>query len=363
MTWNCRSRRSAWRTACGVRAEQLAASGKRPLQTGQTGCYDETGQAIPCPDCGQDGSFRSGLAWPVPRFKPAGATVDDLLTGLTWTAHANPAEYPLPWGDALDFIRGMNTRADNGFNDWRLPNRRELRSLISYQTRRPALPTQHPFVGVFFGWYWTSTTAAINPAYAWYVHMDGARMFYGRKDQDCLVWPVRGESSVLPGTGQRVCYDQAGQVLPGPDPVQDGAGNSGRSWLAERFSPVGETVLDRMTGLEWLRLASLSGEEVNWVEAFQLVSALNGQTPDKSRPWRLPNINELESLTDCSRHKPALPANHPFLGVREVYWSATTSFYEPAWAWALYLDKGALGVGVKRARNFHAWPVRDGVSM
>jgi hypothetical protein len=339
---------------------QSAVPGHGFLQTGQTGCYDEAGRAIPCQGSGQDGSFRSGLAWPVPRFNPVGAVVDDLLTGLTWTADANPAEFPLSWGEALDYVRAMNARGEHGFSDWRLPNRRELRSLVSYQTRRPALPERHPFAGVFLGWYWTSTTAAINPAYAWYVHMDGARMFYGRKEQDYLLWPVRGGSSVLPGTGQRACYDQAGRKLPDPDPVQDGAGWTGIPWPAERFIPAGDGVRDRLTGLVWLRLASLSRGEVSWAEALRLVSTLNAELPGNAPLWRLPNINELESLVDCSQHSPALPAGHPFLDVREVYWSSTTSFFEPDWAWALYLGRGALGVGVKRARNFHVWPVRDG---
>ena len=343
-------------------SEKLAGPGQNLVQTGQTGCYDESGHAIPCRDSGQDGFFRSGLAWPVPRFRRTGQTVADLLTGLTWTAHANPAEFPLTWGEALDFVRTMNAREEHGYSDWRLPNRRELRSLISYQARRPALPEQHPFSGVFLGWYWTSTTAAINPAYAWYVHMDGARMFYGRKDQDCLFWPVRGKSIVLAETGQRVCYDQAGHKLSEPDSLQDGAGFSGRSWPTERFIPAADTVLDRLTGLEWLRMASLTRAEVNWIEALRLVLALNAELPGNARIWRLPNVNELESLVDCSAHSPALPGNHPFFALREVYWSSTTSFFEPAWAWALYLNKGALGVGVKRAGNFHVWPVRDGAA-
>ena len=32
--------------------------------------------------------------------------------------------------------------------------------------------------------------------------------------------------------------------------------------------------------------------------------------------WRLPNINELESLVDCSAHSPALPHGHPFRDVQ-----------------------------------------------
>jgi hypothetical protein len=44
--------------------------------------------------------------------------------------------------------------------------------------------------------------------------------------------------------------------------------------------------------------------------------------------WRLPSINELETLVDCSRHNPALPDGNPFTHVRDGYWSSTTSIFE-----------------------------------
>ena len=78
-----------------------------------------------------------------------------------------------------------------------------------------------------------------------------------------------------------------------------------------------------------------------------------------SSDWRLPNINELESLLDCGMHSPALVAGHPFVALQDVYWSSTTSLYEPDWAWALYLDKGAVGVGQKMQAKFHMWAVRS----
>ena len=274
--------------------------------------------------------------------------------------NANLLEFPLTWKEALDFVRDMNEQSSLGFSDWRLPNRRELRSLASYQTKRPALPKAHPFHNVFRGWYWSSTTAAINPAYAWYVHMDGARMFYGNKTQDCFVWPVRGTSSFLPETGQHLCYTEQGDVLEEQDPVQDGGMSTGISWPAQRFQVRDTSVMDRLTGLEWLRRAALSDEVVSWPEALDLIRKLNERNASADRQWRLPNVNELESLVDCSQHAPALPVAHPFTSVREVYWSSTTSYFETDWAWALYLVKGALGVGVKKDRNFHVWPVRDG---
>ena len=35
--------------------------------------------------------------------------------------------------------------------------------------------------------------------------------------------------------------------------------------------------------------------------------------------WRVPNIIELESLTDMARHSPALPDDHSFNDVQEFY--------------------------------------------
>jgi hypothetical protein len=121
---------------------------------------------------------------------------------------------------------------------------------------------------------------------------------------------------------------------------------------------MGDAVIDRLTGLCWLRTADLTGRQVTWSQALAAVADFN-QNAKGSDVWRLPNINELESLVDCSTHSPALPAEHPFRDVREGYWSSTTSMFEPDWAWALYLSKGAVGVGQKWGAHFFVWMVRD----
>lgn len=160
-------------------------------QTGQTTCHDPSGVTVSCTGSGQDGEFRRGIPWPEPRFEIRGEIVLDRLTGLYWMRNATPGELPITWREALAFVAGMNRERALGFSGWRLPNRRELCSLVSHQTRRPALPEGHPFINVFAGWYWSATSAAGAPAHAWYVDMDGGRMFYGGKDQSFLVWPVR----------------------------------------------------------------------------------------------------------------------------------------------------------------------------
>jgi hypothetical protein len=174
------------------------------LQTGQTTCHDTLGHELPCTGTGQDAEFKKGGPWPETRFEKEDGTVLDLLTGLIWTKNANMTELPVMWQEAFDYISKLNSDMAFGYSDWRLPNRRELRSLLSHQTKNPALPSGYPFQNVFLGWYWTSTSAAINTSYAWYIHMEGGRMFYGHKEQSFLLWPVRGQGlRSSPGHGSK----------------------------------------------------------------------------------------------------------------------------------------------------------------
>lgn len=329
------------------------------LQTGQYSCYNSKGLEIDCSGSGQDGEYLIGTALPEFRFLEQEQVVHDLATDLVWTKNANPNDFPLSWQDALDLIKQYNVENFLGYNDWRLPNRRELRSIMGYQSRKPSLPKGHPFNNVFLNWYWSSTTAAIDPAYAWYVHLEGARMFYGRKDQFYLVWPVRGNpASVLARTGQQLCFDCLGNTINCTDSGQDAGLAIGIEWPESRFEKNSEIVHDTLTGLDWPVCADASrGEPVNWREALELIQDFNKKSYMGVNTWRLPNINELESLVDCSQHTPALPIHHPFNDYQEGYWSSTTSFFETDWAWVLYMHKGACGVGHKPGKEFFVWPV------
>ncbi len=280
--------------------------------------------------------------------------VRDCRTGLIWPRNAMLLEFPLSWPEALTAVADMNEHRRFGRSDWRLPNRCELRSLIDHREKRPALAAAHPFLSVYHGWYWTSTTAAIAPAYAWYVHLEGGRMFYGNKQDYYWLWPVCGTPETVLQTGQQQCCDERGRFIDCRGTGQDGALRVGVAWPDPRFVPAGDGFLDRLTGLIWHARADLYPTCPGWNEAR---SAVADQAEKTGRPWRLPTITELETLVDASAHSPALPTKHPFSGVGDTYWSSTTSGFDDAWAFALYLQKGAIGVGHKRTAGFSVWPV------
>ncbi len=325
------------------------------IHTGLERCYDMYGREIPCQGTGQDAAFKLGVPWPAPRFSVLSHDlVRDELTNLEWSRKANFFDFPLTWQETLDEIKKLNREGFDGYSDWRLPNRREMRSIISHGQRKPALAEGHPFTDVFLGWYWTSTTSALAPGYAWYVHLEGARMFYGGKEQRYLAWPVRGNSRHIPRTGQSECYDSRGEVITCSGTGQDADINAGHPWPVPRFNRQGLEVTDHLTGLIWHDPEVFAGQAVNWQQALDMVQQLKG-----GNEWRLPNINELESLVDASAHSPALPSGHPFTGLEDGYWSSTTSFFEPDWGYVLYLRKGAVGVGCKPGPEFRVWPVRS----
>ncbi len=309
------------------------------LSTGQTFCAGIDGARLDCAGTGQDAETAPGIAWGGDRFAADGETVRDTATGLDWLRNANVVGFPVTWKEALAFVRGMNERGHAGFGDWRLPDRRELFSLVTFHVHSPALVPGHPFENVFAGWYWTSTLSAMHPAQAWHVHFLGGRMFWGTRTGYELVWPVRGASNVLPAV--------------------TASAENGVPWPSPRFDADGEAVRDRLTGLTWTRCADLADGPAGWEAAFETVARLNRERHGGMAAWRLPTIRELESLADAGRHSPALPDGHPFTGTREAYWSSTNSGYEPDWAMCYYLHKGAVGVGYKRDHGFHVWAVAE----
>ncbi|MFW6456630.1 MAG: DUF1566 domain-containing protein [Desulfohalobiaceae bacterium] len=330
---------------------------KNFLQTDLKRCFDSLGQELACQGTLQDGELQLGERIPQPRFLAASSKglVLDQTTGLYWLKSSDLFQFPLSWEEALQAVQALNQEAYLGRTDWRLPNRRELRSLICHGASKPALEAGHPFQGLQQTWYWTSTSSAMYPAYAWYVHFAGGRMFWGAKDNFYMLWPVCGSSQVLAATGQISCFNTRGREIEPQGQGQDGELQMGLPWPQPRFQELEQGIWDRLTDLVWARTADLAGA-MNWEQALQAINELNpGLDPEG---WHLPNINELESLVDAHEHTPALTSGHPFLDVQEVYWSSTSSMFEPDWGLALYMHKGAVGVGHKPGAEFYVWPVR-----
>ena len=188
-------------------------------KTGQMSCYDVKGRAILCEGTGQDGEYRVGTKWPTSRFHDNyDGTVTDRLTGLTWL---QDADYfgEVRWEEALSKARqlaagkhGLKDGSRRG--DWRLPNIRELFSLIDYGTGDPIIPANHPFENVQRAIYWTNTSLIAAPNLAWMMTLGIGPTVFDLKINPNRMWPVRGKSTNVPKTGQFTCWSQEGAPVP-----------------------------------------------------------------------------------------------------------------------------------------------------
>lgn len=138
-------------------------------------------------------------------------TVTDTVTGLIWDrcslglSGANcdvGSAQRFSWSNALAEVSVRNSANHLGFSDWRLPNAKELHSLLRVNTTPmidtntfPNTPLGTTQVGsvIEFNHHWSATSANANPAHAWLTNLgDGFNSAFLPKANPYYVRLVRG---------------------------------------------------------------------------------------------------------------------------------------------------------------------------
>jgi hypothetical protein len=118
-------------------------------------------------------------------------TISDTETGLMW----RQAETRLMnWQEALAYCENLVLPAVGGYDDWRLPDRYELQSLVDYSSDYTCLD-QTFFPWVMLSQYWTSTTYTLVPSFAWIVYFGNGLVYYNDKSYSFYVRAVRAGQS------------------------------------------------------------------------------------------------------------------------------------------------------------------------
>ncbi|MGQ9592618.1 MAG: Lcl C-terminal domain-containing protein [Planctomycetota bacterium] len=155
--------------------------------TGQKTCYDGQGWGTECSSAdwpGQDGYYQAGCPMEGRFVDNGDGTVSDLCTGLMWEKNTAPGSYT--WQQALSYCEGLTLA---GYTDWRLPNIRELQSIVDYGRSGPSIGP--PFTA-FSSWYWSSSTSVNSPDGAWIVDFGhGVVNRYDKKARTGYVRAVR----------------------------------------------------------------------------------------------------------------------------------------------------------------------------
>jgi hypothetical protein len=135
------------------------------LATGQTKCYDTGGAEIDCTSAdfpGQDGFYQKGCPTADRFVDNRDGTVTDRCTNLMWQKDTAAGAYS--WQEALQYCEGLEL---GGHDDWRLPNLRELASIVEYGRVDPSID---PIFGAGSLYYWSSTTHTLDAKNAWRVY-------------------------------------------------------------------------------------------------------------------------------------------------------------------------------------------------
>jgi len=315
--------------------------------TGQTKCYDASKQ-IACPQPGEDFYGQDAQYAGEPQsytLLQGGIMVQDNVTGLIWESktddgsvhdkdngytwydsnrETNGGEAGTPGNgtDTEDFINTLNSANFGGFSDWRLPTIKELSSILDRDaTSEPGINTYF-FPHAIRGYYCTSETYVRDSNLIWtiVISMWGAGQDVEPKSSEFLVRAVRGEA-----------------------------------YFANNFVDNGNgTVTDVSAGLTWHQ--EINVEKITWKDALSYCENLTIAGYDD---WRMPNVNELQSIVDYTKANPVDGLLPVMAGAN---WSSTSA--NAVYAWSVDLSSGGIGDNMK-THDFAAFVrcVRDDKSL
>ena len=281
-------------------------SGQAAVGGAAAGSGPEGGAAGARPaDCADATPLNAWASWVLPDPTTSGqaasqsytltdevATSD--VTKLEWQRHL-PAQ-TFTWPEAKQYCDCLSLE---GKDDFGLPSRMELVSIVDYTRQNPSLDP-----GVFpdtpFEWFWTASPKAAEPDSYWYVGFFDGDTHASTSDRDYRVRCVRHAAGQLPR------YDVS----------------------------VSGTVKDTSTGLTWQR--SSSAEQVTWAGAKLACDSL----PLAGGGWRLPSMSELQSLIDENNVSPAIDAAAFPDTPSEGFWAATPLSGSTTAAWFVSFLEG-----------------------
>jgi len=132
-------------------------------------------------------------------------TVTDTSTGLMWQQATAGS---MDWQSALTYCENLSLA---GHDDWRLPDRNELQSLVDYSRYNPSIDTG-AFPDTVSYLYWSSTTSANYTSSAWPVDFYYGSVGYYGKSNSCYVRAVRsGQGGPLGNLV--ISYPNSGETL------------------------------------------------------------------------------------------------------------------------------------------------------
>lgn len=136
-------------------------------------------------------------------------TTTDLATGLTWQQ--------IPFADTLTWEQALvlaDTLSLAGYNDWRMPNIKELQSINDESLIGPSVSSVF-FSGITVNHYWSSTSLPNQTTKAWYLDTRFGITTYEFKTSKLYLLCVRG-GSLITGLNENLTMKSSFSIFPNP---------------------------------------------------------------------------------------------------------------------------------------------------
>ena len=92
----------------------------------------------------------------------------DKKTGLIWQDNSAVKEIKMNWQDAVNYCSELNL---GGYRDWRLPDIKELQSIVNISKYKPAIKKGFKYVDPWRA-YWSSSVYISDTSKAWRVRFE-----------------------------------------------------------------------------------------------------------------------------------------------------------------------------------------------
>lgn len=250
-------------------------------------------------------------------------TVTHYITGLTWKRCAEGQTWSGSTCSGTAKTYSWTQANALGSGDWRLPTVAELVTIVERDNFKPAInATIFPKVQEESASFWSASTYAADVSQAWYVNFGPGNSYSFSKSSDPLqVRLVRGGRT----------RDSFGGTTPTADFIDNGDG----------------TVTHKQTSLTWKRCTEglrWNGSECTGTVQTYVWNAANALGGDG---WRLPTINELQTLVEYAVAEPGPTINTTIFpdmagSISEGnFWSASAFAGGQGNAWDINFDNGA----------------------
>jgi hypothetical protein len=241
---------------------------------------------------------QSGLPNPASlQVSESGNLVTDDVTGLVWQRAFDARLFT--WESAQHYCACLQL---DGRRGWQLPSRIELASLQDWTKTSPSIDDS-AFPGTPNENFWTSSPVTTSPGLAY------------------LVFFLNGHT-----TYSDVTYEYRARC------VQPSAAAP-----AARYDISDGTVYDTQTRLTWQQI--IPSLRYSWADAQTYCSELS-LAASTGGSWRLPSINELQTLVDDTTN-PSIDLSAFPKTPSEYFWSSSAVIDDAARAWTAFFTNGS----------------------